>query len=197
MNSVLKLSIVVALLFIPLSANSGFATETTDKVEKTQTVENKKAVSTGDKIYTWVDNRGNRIYSDVPREGAEEMKIQKGTDFKSPTALKSTVDPMIKLVTKANVYKKIQIVSPPNDATVRNNNGSFQVAISTNPTLKSGDKVRLEIDGSSVPESGSTIFSLNNINRGTHVLVASVVSSDGKVLVTSEAVTIHLHRNSR
>ena len=66
---------------------STFASENTPVKEKP------KAVSTGDKIYTWVDEQGNRIYSDVPREGAEVMEIFHGIVAQGRTIIMVTHNP--------------------------------------------------------------------------------------------------------
>jgi hypothetical protein len=43
-----------------------------------------------DKIYTWTDENGNRVYSDSPREGAETVKLKPimRMDFPEPKSLK-------------------------------------------------------------------------------------------------------------
>ena len=167
--------------------------------EDTTEKEKPKAVSTGDKIYTWIDERGNKIYSDVPREGAEVMEIKKGTDYTPPdNSLPdwSNMKPKV-VLNEAAGYSHFVIVSPANDATVRNNNGNIQVALDIRPKLRKGDKVKLEIDGRAVESSGSSIISLTNIDRGTHTLVASIVGANGKVITTTPAVTIHLHRTTQ
>jgi len=179
-------SIVCCLIF----SSSVYSSEAEKKPETP------KAVSTGDKIYTWIDKHGNRIYSDEPREG-EVMKISKGTDYTPPetdtltTPDYSSMKP--KVISTADSYSHFEIASPGNDATIRNNSGTFQVALDIRPKLAASHRVRLEIDGKEVSGSGQ-IITLNNIDRGTHSLVAYIVSKDNTVMATSQAVTIHLHR---
>jgi len=182
-------SIVCCFIF----SSSAYSSEAEKKPETP------KAVSTGDKIYTWIDKNGNRIYSDEPREGAEVMKISKGTDYTPPeTDIPTTTTPDYstmkpKVISTDDSYSHFQIASPGNDATIRNNSGTFQVALDIRPKLATSHRVRLEIDGKEVSGSGQ-IITLNNIDRGTHSLVAYIVSGDNTVVATSQAVTIHLHR---
>ena len=175
-----------SLFFMP----STFASENTPVKEKP------KAVSTGDKIYTWVDEQGNRIYSDVPREGAEVMEIKKGTDYTPPDNSIpdwNSMKPKV-VLNEGEAYSHFAIVSPSNNATVRNNSGNVQVALDIRPKLNKGDKIKLEIDGIAVDSSGSSIISVSNVDRGTHTLVAYIVGAKGKVVATTSAVTIHVHR---
>jgi len=156
-----------------------------------------KATRTGDKIYTWIDRRGNRIYSDQPREGAEEMQIEKGTDFDGDAITVKKSSQLKVLPSPDKSYKTLAIVSPPNDATIRNNQGSFQVAVSMAPNLFPGHRTLVKIDGQEVGKSGSSIFLVNNIDRGTHTIIASIVTKEGKVVMTSEPVVVHVHRGGR
>jgi hypothetical protein len=179
-----------------------FATEKDEKKKeqakaiKYSDLKKSKAVTTGDKIYTWIDESGNRMYSDVPRDGAELMKIKEGTNYTPPgqEASKdySTMEP--KVVETGDRYTNFAIISPSNDQTIRNNNGDFQVAIDVRPKLGQGHRIRLEVDGQVVSNSMSAFISLANIDRGTHNLVAYITGQDGKTLKTTAPITIHLHR---
>ena len=153
-----------------------------------------KPVKMGDKIYTWIDNKGDRIYSDVPRKGAEVMKIEKGTDYTPPasetpdwTAMKP------KVVKEAIGYEHFKIVSPTNEATVRNNHGNIQVALDIRPKLQAGHRIKLEMDGNEVSGSGSFI-SLTNVDRGAHTLVAHILAENGKLIQSTPAVIVFMHK---
>jgi len=174
-----------------------YASENKDS-EKKKKSEPAKAVSTGDKIYTWIDSSGNRIYSDVPREGAKVMKIEKGTDYTPPqsTTDYSTMRPKVVLPDAAG-YSNFTIASPANDATVRNNNGNFQVALDIRPALHKGHSIKLEIDGKEIEGSGSSIISLSNIDRGSHNLTAYILSARGELVATTPSITIHMHRATK
>jgi hypothetical protein len=176
-----------------------FAAEKDEEEAKTvkySDLKKPKAVSTGDQVYTWIDESGNRMYSDVPRDGAELMKIKEGTNY-TPPGQKSKLDYsklMPKVVETGDSYSNFSIISPSNDQTIRNNNGDFQVAIDVRPKLRKGHKIRLEIDGKVAQNSMSSFMSLANIDRGTHTLVAYITGSGGKTIKTTAPVTIHLHR---
>ena len=152
-----------------------------------------KKPAAASKIYTWVDEKGNRIYSDVPREGAKELKIQKSTDY-SPPEVKSPWPEKPKDEPKKIAYTQFSIVSPINDATIRSNQGSVQVAFDIRPKLMAGDQIVLMNNGAEVKRSRSPVISLMNINRGSHTLSGKIINRSGQVKATSDSVTIHLHR---
>jgi len=154
-----------------------------------------KAVSTGDKIYTWIDSKGDRIYSDVPRDGAEVMEIEKSSEYSTPTPSTTDYSRMKpkEVATQAG-YGQFEIASPAHDATVRNSSGDFQVALQISPKLSRHHSVILTVDGQEMGDSGSSIISLHNIDRGSHVLVAHILSQAGDIIMSSSPITIHLHR---
>ena len=169
-----------------------------DKEQENTPVEVKsgkpKAISTGDKIYTWIDDKGNRIYSDEPREGAEVMKIPLGTDYTPQTSAPDWDNMKPKVIPAEQEYSHFEIVSPANDATVRNNNGTIQVALDIRPKLTPGHKVKLEINGQAAEGTGSSIITLTNIDRGSHTLIAYILTADEEIIATTKPVVIHMHR---
>ncbi len=191
-----KLLVIInsSLVCLALSFSS-YGTENTEADENAEKKpEESRPVSTGDKIYTWIDKYGNRIYSDQPREGAEVMELQKGTDYTPPVSAEpdwSTMKP--KVISTGDSYSHFEIASPANDATIRNNNGVFQVALDIRPKLVKGHRIKLEVDGAAVAGS-SQIISLTNIDRGTHTLIAYILSTDNAVMATTKPVIVHLHR---
>lgn len=94
-------------------------------------------------------------------------------------------------------YSAIEIVEPANEATVRDNNGEFDVAVELSPSLQTrfAHRVELLLDGSPQGEpAGQTTFHLSGLNRGTHTLQARVLGADGAVLGSSPPTVFHLHR---
>jgi hypothetical protein len=171
------------------------AQEVKDEPQKKS--EKPKAVKTGDKIYTWIDAKGDRIYSDVPREGAEVMQIEKGTDYSSQsTETPDWTKMKPKVVEDAIGYEHFNIVSPANEATVRNNGGNIQVALDVRPKLMPGHRLKLEMDGNEV-SGGSSVISLTNVDRGAHTFIAHITDGEGKVIQSTNAVVVYMHKASK
>ncbi len=190
MNNLLVF-ICSSLLSLLLLSNV-IGSETDEKAE--QPTEKVKETNKERKIYTWIDKYGNRIYSDEPKEGAEVMKLNKGSSYKPPEPVEpdwSSMRP--KVISTGDLYSHFTIASPADNATIRSNEGVFQVALDIRPKLAKFHRIKLEVDGAAVSGSGS-IITVKNIDQGTHSLIAYIISADKKVIATTKAVTIHLHK---
>lgn len=97
-----------------------------------------------------------------------------------------------------NAYTRVTILSPPDDAVVRNNAGGLQVLGQVLPKLQNGHRLQLLLDGVAQGAPGRTPrFSLENVDRGTHRLLIRIVDETGRVLFTGTSSTVHLLRHSR
>ena len=150
----------------------------------------------GAAIYRSVDKDGNVIFSDQPQPGAKQLKLPPIPTYSPPTPEPSSGK---KKKTPAEAgYTHFSISQPSNDATIRSNTGTVQVHLSLKPRLHAGDHIVMKVDGQ--PYGGkltTTQISFQNLPRGTHTIEAEVVGADGKVLISTSGVTIHLHRASR
>ena len=91
------------------------------------------------------------------------------------------------------------ITTPDNDATIRENSGKVEINVATEPPLQSqaGHKILVKIDGKAIGDpSTAQHYVLDNIDRGTHSLQASVLDASGNTLMESSTVTFHLKRIS-
>lgn len=144
-------------------------------------------------IYKWKDSQGNEHFSDKPVKGAKRVKLPYLQTYQ-PIAVPQTTATESTL-SKAAGYKSITITQPANEATIRNNFGSVAVSVVLDPTLASGDKLQLLLDGQPVGEpQQATAFNIEGIYRGTHSLAVQVIDAAGKPIGESGAVTIFMHR---
>lgn len=152
-------------------------------------------------MYKWVDEEGNISYSDEPPSD--------NTEKLTPPEL--TVTPAIKVPAKKPAetapkmpapffgYKEFSITSPANDQTIRNNQGNIDVSFSSKPTLNTelGHYISVEMDGKTVRNKlKSSSVRLENTDRGSHTIKARLKDKNGLTLMSSQSVTIHLHRIS-
>jgi hypothetical protein len=147
-------------------------------------------------VYKQVNPDGSVTFTDVPKSKDEEpVPLQPITTFKAPKA------PPISSSTKTSQpttveYTSISITSPANEDTIRDNSGNLTVTASVAPGLQSGHTMVLLDNGKSLGESASGSFKLSNVDRGAHTLSVQIQDSAGKALITSEPVTVYLHRRS-
>jgi len=149
-------------------------------------------------IYMWLDENGNKVYSDNPddKKQAQAVELTPLTILGFPEIRNSSPDTTaVRNPSELVDYKSIAISSPQNDATVRDNSGTVQVQVFTEPALGQGYTIELWLDNASTgAPKANTSFVLDNLDRGTHSLSAKLYNPQGKLLLTSPTITFHMHR---
>lgn len=145
-------------------------------------------------VYKWVDKDGKVHYSDEPHPNAEVVELKEKTlnQITLPPLLPDSSDD--NQVTE-NITYQVNITSPEEEATVRNNNGDFEVTATVTPEIKGQYLMALKLDGQSVgqPQVGAT-FKLTNIDRGEHIIIVDAMTQNGKVFASSSPRKIFLHQ---
>jgi hypothetical protein len=155
-------------------------------------------------IYKWVGPDGKIVYTDQPRPGAKEVELPKfppPPPAKPAQADKATPDKKADTTAEPAFpgYKKVALVKPEEDATVRENSGVVEVALELEPAWdpKLGHKITVSLDGKNLPETYTAPqFQLQNIDRGSHSLQVTVNDAKDVPLSTSNSVTFHMKRQS-
>lgn len=147
-------------------------------------------------IYKWTDSAGNVHFSDEPRPGAEKVELPEVQTFSAPP-LPPTPQPSQSFAgnNAEAIDYTVNILSPDDQATIRNNDGFVSVMIEVNPKLAANDKLQIVFDGTPLGSpKATTVFALRDINRGSHTIAAQLIDTSGKIVTTSEEVTIYMHR---
>lgn len=146
-------------------------------------------------VYKWIDNQGIVHFSDTPHTGAQPLQLN-AVQQSTPPALSSKTNTVsTKSLTNQHQYQEINISQPLNESTIRNNQGSFLVAVELVPKLMSGDVFQLLLDGKAYgDEQTEVVFEVDGINRGAHTLQVQVLNAQGLVLITSTKITLFMHR---
>jgi hypothetical protein len=152
------------------------------------------------KVYKWVDDQGNVLYTDQPRKGAQEIKIAAAPPASVVRASEQTrrqpgSSSFASMETESVKYSAVTFGSPTNEETIRDNAGNVTVALNVVPGLAAsrGDQVKLTLDAR--PLDGD--FSppgvvLAGLDQGIHTLQATVIDKDGRVLISSDPVVFYL-----
>ena len=152
-------------------------------------------------LYKWVDDNGEVVYSDTPPpQKAEEIRppslnVTPAVKYKAKEAPAAEEAPAATFN-----YTEFKVVSPAMEETVRNNNGSLTVAVSLTPKLNTdlGHTIAFLVDGKvKVKNSTSLSKTLTFIERGTHSISAKVKDVNGKTVMATDSVTIHMFRGSK
>lgn len=149
-------------------------------------------------VFSWKDENGNIVYGDSPEKGtkAESVKLNPTTIINFPKTKKAAEsEPEKEEPTNPISYSAINISSPTNNSTVRDNSGTVLVTVNTQPALAKGDKIQVYLNGASTGEAlESTSFTIKNVDRGEHQINASLFNQEGQKLLTSPSVKIFVHR---
>jgi len=166
-----------------------------------------------ERIYKTVDADGNVVFTDVPpKEGerSQAVDVQSTNTFDETAGMpaaesqptqtwRTDAAPEENSDDDADAapryqYTTFMIVSPEDDAPVRENAGNVTVVVAVEPSLRTDDNVRVLLDGQPEQEGHQLSFELTNVDRGTHAVAAEVVNKQGQVIQASQAVTFHLLR---
>ncbi|MCL2915286.1 DUF4124 domain-containing protein [Shewanella corallii] len=146
----------------------------------------------GAAVYKWVDEHGNVHYSDTPVEGAQQIELKDNTH--NTVVLPKPIRISEPTEVEAVQYQ-LQISTPEQEATVRNNNGDFSVSAMMTPEAPNGSRFQLMLDGK---EWGSPrarpVFQLRGIDRGEHTIAVKALNAQGQTLTETEPRVIFLHR---
>lgn len=148
------------------------------------------------KVYRWVDGDGTTHFSDTPIPEAQELEVEITPPVgEGPMVQPRT--PLNKKTTLEAVTYELQITSPSDEGTVRNNNGDLKIITNITPDRPSKARYRLFLDG--VPQGQlqeAPVFFLTNIDRGAHTLKVQLVDQTGKEIASSEMITVYMHRKT-
>lgn len=152
-------------------------------------------------VYKSVTGDGEVIFSDVPSQGAERVRLPELTTYKSaPVAASSSASGNVAAQVQQIPYKIFTVVAPEDQASFWDNEGIVNMSVSTEPALliDSGHRVQFYLDGKPY---GSAELSLANtfrgLDRGAHTLSASILDDSDTTLISTSPVTIHLHKASK
>ncbi len=136
-------------------------------------------------VYKSVDENGNIIFTDKPSKDAEEIKLQELQTIKNPNPAKYTPRP--EQPKQEASYKTFLVSNPADGAGLRSNSGNVSISLSLQPPLRSGHKIIITMDGKEVSKGSTTSVSLQNLDRGSHNITASVIDGNGKQMISTSS----------
>lgn len=152
------------------------------------------SVSYAEEIYKSVDEKGVPSFSDTQTEGAEKITVEPVNVQPIPTPSTPPAAASAQPSAPDYRYTKLDIISPENEATLRDEH-KILLQAALEPSLQKGHQIEFLGNGQPLQPAGqSASMELLNFDRGTHTLSARVIDKNGKVLKTSNPVTVHIFR---
>ena len=156
------------------------------------------AVTARAEVYKSINADGEVVYSDRPAQGAERVKMPALPSY-TPRPVR-TPGRSAPALEQQLLYERFTITSPANDATIRNNLGTVEIATRLEPALLTslGHRIQYYLNGMAhAALHDSTTLTLSNVDRGEQRLSASVVDAAGSVLISTAETTVFVKRASK
>jgi hypothetical protein len=154
--------------------------------------------------YKWTDTDGVH-YSDQPHPGAEKIILGTPQTYSSADAGgqgsgNSTPSSPRRARSADNGpfrYDSCAVVQPAEDQVLIDVQ-SVTIAVQPRPAKRSSDRVEVSLDGQAIkaanPEQEE--FQVAPIERGTHIVAATIRDADGKNVCQSPAISFHVRQPS-
>ena len=152
----------------------------------------------GQAVWKWVDANGVTHYADRPVPGATRIELNTGTSSGDPAPSYSSSGTPTPPVDAGPPYRNFEIWKPSNDESIVNTGGEVTVNVRIEPLVQPGHTLSLYLDGRLVEgfAGNTTAFTLSNVPRGTHSVIAVVTDQRGNRLQETPAVTFHVRQES-
>ncbi len=144
-------------------------------------------------LYKGLDDEGNVVYSDKPFDNAEQF-IPPAITVMDPPKVKAKEEVVEEEKPAEFKYTDFNIVSPKNNQTIWNE-PDLTVSLQLKPALNTeeGHSIWLLMDGKPlVKNSQSLSLQIGRSDRGAHQLQAQVKNKEGKIIVRTRAVVVHI-----
>jgi hypothetical protein len=148
-------------------------------------------------VYTYIDEDGNRVFTDQPKRHAERIELAPSNSMGKPPSASTPSPSPAAAIQQMPIYQLLRILVPEPDATIHDASGNLIVTVTSEPGLQPGHSYRLLLDGKPVGTAGrSPVFPLENIDRGTHQLSVEILDSGGRILERTPSQPFHMQRIS-
>ena len=156
--------------------------------------------ASGEEAYRWVDEDGVVHFSDVPREGAERVVLQRPnvTETRSAGSRRPATESERQPAEPAGPfrYESIEVVSPAAEETLWNIEGVLTVSVAVTPALQPGHQVRVYFDGEERTTTSSTSVQIDEVWRGVHNVQAEVIDDTGQLMIRSQPNRFYVQQNT-
>ena len=148
-------------------------------------------------VYTWINEHGVKVYGDKPPANAKrvELPVLQTVPTLAPEKKEETADTNT-APDGFTGYEYFAIVSPKQDEMVTwEDQGKLTIQLHLKPGLQPGHEISLFVDGKAVATEPSLNFTIDQLERGAHLIQARI-KHQGSVLIATSKRRIHVQRPS-
>ncbi len=157
-------------------------------------------------VYTWINADGVRVYGDEPPAAAKREKVslppiqdlpEQKWQLKDQDADTAQADSSgDEEAPEFTGYRSFKLASPRANETITSGAaGTINVQFTLEPPLQPGHEVVLLLNNKPIETSNSLSFSVQNLDRGAHLLHGQV-KNQGSILKSTGKRRIHVQRPS-
>ena len=150
-------------------------------------------------VYYWTDAQGVTHFSDRAVAGnpvnSKQVEIVNPPTNNPNPVTENTASSAVP--TTPTIAYTLSISSPQSEQTIRDNEGRISVQNQLSPAITAEDPAQLVlyVDGNRYGCSTASLScEATNVERGAHQLRSELVSQSGKILASSESITVYLFR---
>lgn len=153
-------------------------------------------------VWTWVDESGQRHYSDRPVEGATQIEVGASQTFSSEAPQQNlgstnSQDSQASEPDAGAPYTVLDVISPEPEETLWNIGGEMTLEVSVYPALRAAHTIGVIYDGQRLePSARSLSITITEVYRGEHTVQAVILDADGEELMRSMPVTFYVRQTS-
>lgn len=161
------------------------------------------ALPTSAQVYTYIDENGERVFTDSPPKGQKTQTVNiapRNTNTLAAPAKPAAAIEVQQLAPPAEqsvqAYSLLRILTPEPDASVRANDRSVLVTITSEPSLQANHQFRLIMDGKITTSSSSPVIQVNEVDRGSHMIAVEIIDQHGLIIERTPSQPFHLKQTT-
>lgn len=149
-------------------------------------------------MYQIVNKDGSITYTDIPTQDAQAFNLSSTNSAVMPSLTKP-LSRQSSPAAKKSIEKRLpeyslQLVSPLDKESIRNNAGKVSVRANLTPTGKG--QFQLFLDSVLIDTKSVASFELGNVERGEHHIQIKFIHNSGKILASTPEQVFYLHKAS-
>lgn len=150
-------------------------------------------------IYRHTDKNGNVVYTDQPPEDAEPVELQPLNTVPGGQTRNRSDErqrPGAPAAATATAYASLKLSGVAANEMLQNPEGSITLSASADLPLQAQHRLYFIDNGRDISAGDSDTFVIERIERGSHTFAAEIRDASGKVLISSEPVTMQVSRTT-